>query len=144
MQQEIKAWCQKYNLSHFTFFHLFNIENDWIFHAKEVSFETKPRRQFKLDVEDAFKKEIKEEIKERIQEYCKDVIYKNKLGKDVMISQNDEEMYIVYYNQDMVQLDLFLKLASSRFTVEMIQDLKLGKSILIDNVSIQLQLRELW
>ena len=51
-------------------------------------------------------------------------------------------MYIVYYDKDMVQLDLFFKLASSRLTLEMIQDLKLGKSILIDNVTIQLQLRE--
>ena len=67
-------WCNKQNVSHFTFFHLFNIENDWIFHVKESSFETRVRRQFKFDVENALNKEIKEEIKERIQEYCKGII----------------------------------------------------------------------
>ena len=55
-KQKIEAWCLNHNVSHFTFFHLFNIENDWIFDVKESSFETKVRRQYKLDVEEALNK----------------------------------------------------------------------------------------
>lgn len=148
MKQAIAAWCNKNNCSDWTFFRIFNIPTSLYFYLNSPpKFKSKKYENFVQTVQDALQTDVTQmKIVERIQEYCQNLIHQNAatFRFHVDISYNDEEMYICFYDKNMVSLDLFFQLAKSRFTEEMVQDLKRGECVFIDNVQVGLQLRELW